>query len=213
MTGSAAPVTELSASRARARRQEKIARNPDAVTRQLVRKTTHLRTGASVKPPPSGADFGRMLLRSLLAIAFGFGSGLWLSWVALRRSREMARAQQWRSTSGRILESAIYVDRAKRQKHFRVRYEFTAVERMEGATPRASGSWFFSDRAQRAFVARWTPDQTVEVFFDPADPRKSCLDRSDRSGITVLWVMALGAIALAAVLTWYLNDDLWRLLG
>jgi hypothetical protein len=152
-----------------------------------------------------------MSFKTALAIAVGFGFGLWYSWVALRRSRDMARAQRWPSTSGTIVESAIHV--VDKKKHFRVRYEFTAIEKMEGATPRISGDWFFSGRAQREFVARWVPGQAVEVFFDPADPRKSCIDRTDRSGITALWVLALSMIALASFLTWFVNDEIWRALG
>lgn len=152
-----------------------------------------------------------MLFKTVLAIALGLGFGSWFSWVALRRSRDMARAQQWRSTSGRILESTLQV--VDRKKHFRVRYEFTAIGRVEGETPRVSGDWFWSDRGLRAFVARFAPGQTVEVFFDPHDPRKSCIDRSDRSGITALWVLALGLIGMAAFLTWYAGDEIWRALG
>ena len=142
-----------------------------------------------------------MAWRTTLAILVGYGFGIWFTFAAIRKSLAMRSAQSWRSTRGTILESAVFVDPQNR-KHFRVRYEFVGVQRMEGDTPRLSGNWFWNDAQQQSFVARYRPGEPVEVFFDPSDPRRNCLDRTDGSGVTALWVLALGGVALASMLVW-----------
>jgi len=47
----------------------------------------------------------------------------------------------------------------------------------------------------------------VEVFYDPMNPNKNCLDRTDRSGITAMWCIAIGGVALASFLLWMLLID------
>jgi hypothetical protein len=137
----------------------------------------------------------------VLAILVGYGVGIACSISALRRALALRRARAWRSTQGTVLESTTFVDEHQRT-HFRVRYEFVGIQRMEGSTPRLSGDWFWNNAQQAAFVARYRPGAPVEVFFDPADPRRNCLDRTDASGVTALWVLALGGVALASLLVW-----------
>jgi hypothetical protein len=144
--------------------------------------------------------------KRLLAIVGGFAVGLWFGFQALRRSRDFNRALWWPGVRGRILESVLYRHETRQGTHFRVRYEFTANgEKFEGQTPRLCGDWFLGDKQQAAFVARYVAGQEVEVFHDPADPRRNCLDRTDRSGILAMWVIAVAGTALASAL-WWLDD-------
>ncbi len=143
-----------------------------------------------------------MPLKTILAICIGYGAGIWFSVMALRKQAALNRARFWVGTRGRILESTLTRDPDSNRTHFRVRYEFEAGGRIEGSTPRLAGDWFWNDRRQAAFVSRYTPGQEVEVAYDPRDPRQNCLDRTDRSGVTCMWIIAAGGTVLASLLVW-----------
>jgi hypothetical protein len=140
--------------------------------------------------------------KAIFAMAVGYGSGGWFTYSAIRRTLLLRRATQWFSARGHILESTTCRDPGSQKTHFRVRYEFDVGERIEGATPRLSGDWFWGDKDQKAFVARYVAGQEVEVFYDPMNPNKNCVDRTDRSGITALWCIAIGAAAFASFILW-----------
>jgi hypothetical protein len=143
-----------------------------------------------------------MQLKAILAICVGYGAGLWFGILALRKQLLFNRAMGWLNTRGRILESLVYRDPRRNATHFRVRYEFFVDYRIEGSTPRIAGDWFWNQKQQAAFVARYVPGEEVEVFYDPRNPNWNCLDRTDRSGITCMWLIALGGILLASLLVW-----------
>ena len=128
------------------------------------------------------------------------GAQAGLSWITILRKREayrrafdgfdarkiakygapkkralLKRTRRWLSTQGRILESTLYKDPGRNATHFRIRYEFSVGERIEGSTPRIAGDWFWNNKQQAAFVARFTPGQKVEVFYDPRDPKQNRL--------------------------------------
>ena len=140
--------------------------------------------------------------KTFLAIALGYGAGVWCSVSALRKMRAMSQARHWPGVRGKVLESVEYTDPSGKHTHFRIRYEFTVGDRIEGNTPRLSGEWFWSREAQSEFVVRYIKGEPVEVFYDPRDPRRNCLDRDDRSGITALWVIAIAGTAVASALIW-----------
>jgi hypothetical protein len=143
-----------------------------------------------------------MSIKAILAVCFGYGAGIWFFVLALRKRLQFERARGWLSTRGRILESTLCQQPGNEAMHFRVRYEFTVGERIEGSTPRIAGDWFWSGKQQADFVARYQPGQEVEVFYDARNPRQNCLDRTDSSGIAVLWIFAIGGPALASLILW-----------
>lgn len=143
-----------------------------------------------------------MTAKEVLAIVFCYGAGIWFAALALKKRSALNQARHWLSTKGRIIESVEYKDAARKATHFRIRYEFHVGEKIEGATPRLSGDWFWNNKQQTAFVSRFVPGGEVEVFYDPRDPKKNCLDCTDASGITAMWVLAVGGTLLASVLVW-----------
>ena len=143
-----------------------------------------------------------MPIKAVLAICVGYGAGIWFSASALRRQSALTRAKGWLHVQGRILESVLYKDTGRNAVHFRIRYEFSVGERLEGSTPRIAGDWFWSSKQQADFVARYAPGQGVEVYYDPRDPNQNCLDRTDRTGVVVLWIIALGGTLLASLMVW-----------
>ena len=143
-----------------------------------------------------------MTIKAIIAICIGYGAGAWFSFLALKKKALLARAKDWLSARGRILESTLYKDPKRNATHFRVRYEFHVGERIEGSTPRIAGDWFWNNKQQADFVARYVPGEEVEVFYDPRDPKQNCLDRTDTSSISVMWLIALGGTILASLLVW-----------
>lgn len=119
--------------------------------------------------------------------------------TAFRTFRE---AQSWPVTRGTILESVVYLHGEKKVENFRIRYEFTLEERIEGDTPRASGDFFYTDQLQRAFVNRYRSGQEVDVFYCPRNPRNNCIDRTDRSGVVAKAGMFLITVFVSGVFGW-----------
>lgn len=138
--------------------------------------------------------------KATLAVFFGFSAGVWCAISAARKTRALQRANFWPSVRGTITESFLYQDPSRKNAtHFRVSYEFVVGDQIRGCTPRISGDWFWSNKHQAAFVAKYVVGQEVDVFYDPRDPKRNCLDREDKSGISALWMIAGGLIALATV--------------
>jgi len=140
--------------------------------------------------------------KAFLAMFAGYGAGVWCTFSAIRRTLAMNEARHWPGVRGKVLESMLYQDPGGKHTHFRVRYEFTIGDRIEGCTPRLSGDWFWHNDAQAEFVSRYVAGEPVEVYYDPRNPHRNCLDRDDRSGITALWIIAAAGTALASVLVW-----------
>jgi len=141
--------------------------------------------------------------KGTLAVVFGFGAGIWFTASALTKMLALQRVKHWPSTEGKVTESVIYQDPAhKNATHFRVKYEFIIGDKIIGSTPRFSGDWFWNKKQQAKFVARFVEGQKVEVFYDPKDPTKNCLDREDISGIVILWIIAAAGTLLASLLVW-----------
>ena len=149
-----------------------------------------------------------MTPKAILAICAGYGAGIWFSIDACRRTVLLKKARKWPSVLGEILESTTYKDPGGKSTNFRIRYRFAVGETIEGATPRLSGEWFWNKKQQAAFVARFVAGQHVEVFYDPCDPKRNCLDRDDRSGIAPMWIMAVSGVVMASLLLW-LKPDHW----
>lgn len=140
----------------------------------------------------------KLYLVTIAVVAVSLGVAGKFLLLAVRKQREIERAQWWLSARGRILESTIYKDPSSGHDHFRIRYEFSAGEIREGSRPRIAGDWFWTDQLQAAYVARYSVDQEVEVFYDPNDPERNCLDRDDRSGILVMWAIVVLLFSIMA---------------
>lgn len=143
-----------------------------------------------------------MVLNDLLLMILGFAFGAGCAVVAWRQSAMLARARKWPSARGTILESVLVADEKTKAVRCRVRYEFTVGSRVESDTPRIAGNSFSNAAARAAFVARFTPGQTVDVFYDPADPKVNCLDRDDKSGTWILWSLSAAAISFTVFAIW-----------
>ncbi len=143
-----------------------------------------------------------MAIKEVFAICFGYGVGIWFTMSALKKRALLARARRWLSTRGRILEAALYQTPNRKYTHIRIRYEFYVGGKVEGSTPRLSGGWWWNYKQQVRFVSRYAPGQDVEVFYDPRNPKQNCLDRTDKSGIIIMWILAAGGSLLSSFIVW-----------
>ncbi len=126
--------------------------------------------------------------------------------LALKKLLALQKVRQWPSIQGRVIESVLYKDPAlNNATTSRIRYEFVIGDKIIGSTPRHSGQWFWTKRQEEEFVSRFAAGQTVDVFYDPRDPTKNCLEREDRSGITILLLLAAAGVLFGLLLVW-LND-------
>lgn len=142
-----------------------------------------------------------MTPKTILAIGAGYGAGIWFAAKALKKHALLRRARAWSKTRGTILVSEVYFeDVRKKTTNYRIHYEFCVQNMMEGSTPRIAGDWFWNRKQQAAFVARFAPGQKVDVFYDSKHPNQNCLDRTDTSGVVIMWILAIGGTVLASLL-------------
>ena len=142
------------------------------------------------------------LAKVILAICAGYGAGLWFAYKAIRQAGLLREAAWWTSIKGRILESRLDDSPERRFSHFIMRYEFTVGDRIESSTPRLGGDWFWSDKLQRLFVERYQAGQEVDIHYNPHNPQQNCLDRTDRTGITIMVIIAIGSPTLTTLAIW-----------
>ena len=92
--------------------------------------------------------------------------GIYWATVALSRHRRYAQAQGWSRGLGEILASELYrSEKHDGYVHYRVTYKFSSGKDIVGDTPRICGDWFWGDRAQKEFVAKYQVGQPVTVFL------------------------------------------------
>jgi len=120
--------------------------------------------------------------------------------TAARRTIALRKAVHWPSVRGKIIKS--YASHGRFSNYCRIRYAFVVGHEITGSTPRLSGKWFWTSIQMDAFVARYPVGQEVEVFYDPENPRRNCLDREDRGGLLPLWFGAALAVICTALLAW-----------
>ena len=130
----------------------------------------------------------------------GFITALGCAVAAARKTITFRKAVHWPSVPGTIVESWTRYQARGGGGSFRIRYAFAVGHEITGSTPRLSGSWFWTTTQMEKFVARYPVGREVEVFYDPENPRRNCLDRKDRGGLLPLWVGAAVATICTALL-------------
>jgi hypothetical protein len=131
----------------------------------------------------------------IIICGVGLGTALGCAVAAVRKTNALRKALHWPSLPGTIIESrTIY---GYKKCDYSIQYVFVAGHEVTGSTPRLSGDWFWSEKQMEAFVARYQVGQGVEVFYDPTNPKRNCIDREDRRGIQLLWV----GVAVATICT------------
>ena len=149
-----------------------------------------------------------MLSENTASILYIWGAGLLFAVVcaalAVRKTLAFRKAVHWPSVRGTIVQSEAYYSAVKKANTYRIRYVFVAGHEITGSTPRLSGDWFWSEEQMHAFVDRYPVGQEVEVFYDPANPKRNCLDREDRRGIRLLWIGAVFVAIVSSLLAWRL---------
>ena len=99
------------------------------------------------------------------------------------------RAKGWPSTRGLILESKM-VPGVRGSERLYITYEYFLPEAHTGS--RISPAWhlFTTGSRQKACLARFPKGAEVDVYYDPADPKTSCLNPKETSGIKGLFALS-----------------------
>jgi len=138
----------------------------------------------------------------LLAWAFASIGPLLFGSKALRGWARVREAQKWQMTSGTITVSGIqhgHDGGGNQVSEAKIEYEFEVDGRVVGTTPLASDQLFFGPDDMGAFVRRFPVGAKVDVFYDPSNPSRSCVDRSDVTSIKTNAILAGALAALGAV--------------
>jgi hypothetical protein len=154
----------------------------------------------------------------ILLLGYAAGPAVWCAVTAARKTIAFRKAVHWPSVPGRIITSQACRG-TKGGSYIHIRYEFLApheitsptsrlpghahcFSNITGSTPRLSGRSFWTFKQAQEFVDRYPVGQEVEVFYDPTNPKRNCIDREDRRGIRLLWIGAAIATLCTAVLAW-----------
>jgi len=177
----------------------------------------------NAKPPKeimvaSAMAGGIVLLLGVTALVTGHGGWVGLAFaltfpgviavaVAVKKA-EIARAAKWNKGTARIVTSAWVMEKRydKEVKTARVAYEFTvAFHPWRGR--RVSFAEVIAGPDAAAVLARYPVGASVPVYYDPADPSKSVLERDPPAFFKSIYPV------LAAVAAVILAVGLWLLLG
>ena len=169
-------------------------------------------------------DFLSTLILPILFFGAAIGSAVGCAVAAVRNTIALRKAAHWPSVRGTITAShatpGVKGGRGNLGSgHFRIRYKFQVPHeiasptsrppghthgftQVTGSTPRLSGTWFWSFKPMQEFVHRYPVGQEVDVFYDPGNPKRNCLDREGQRGIRLLWFGAAVATLRTAALAW-----------
>jgi hypothetical protein len=117
--------------------------------------------------------------------------------VIILKLQEAKRAAAWPSASGRIVRSEVKTEKRNNLDvvSARVDYEFEVrFDKFRGN--RVSLAEITSEPEVRAIVARYKVGASTPVYYDPADPRNSVLERKLPERFGMIWlVVAVVAVA------------------
>lgn len=148
-------------------------------------------------------DFTRIQVVGVLFCAVGS----FVVYHALRMARKVREAQLWPSVKGRVVKS--YVKRSGRKNRvYRavLRYTYSVRGRQYKGRRYALGGELDTSSLARAEArcARYPEDSEPEVFFDPSNPKDSCLERVQEGKLFVIFMgvmfAGIGLAMLAGLL-------------
>lgn len=151
---------------------------------------------AGVLPRPAHALF----------VTLAGGCGLFVLTLALVLHRQVAAARRWPATRGEIVSATLPASRefggskGSTQQGAQLVYTYTVAGRRYTGNRLAFGgrmSWWAPGQPQEQ-SENDSEGRAVQVCYDPRNPGEAVLERR-AIGITLLWIVGLGLLALAAV--------------
>lgn len=120
---------------------------------------------------------------------FWTAAGIGLAVLAFRSYRLYRRAKTWPTARGLITHSRI-VPGTRRTAVLVIRYEYYLPQTFAGCRASFSPSWCLSIGRMRQYLAHYAEGAETDVYYDPNDPKVSCLNPGDITGIRNLTVFA-----------------------
>lgn len=116
-------------------------------------------------------------------------AGIALAVVAFRSYRLYRRAKTWPITRGLVTYSRI-VRGTRGTAVLVVRYEYFLPQAFAGSRASFSPSWCLGLGRMRQYLAHYPEGAETDVYYDPSDPKVSCLNPGDITGIRNLTIFA-----------------------
>jgi hypothetical protein len=124
--------------------------------------------------------------RELMPFALFAVGSLGCAWAAFRSHCFHKRAKDWPTTRGLITESKIIPAAYRRPAELVINYDYFLPEKFSGFRVTPEWQLFLTSRKQKEYLERYPNGAEVDVFFDPKDPRISCLNPRETNGINGL---------------------------
>lgn len=151
-----------------------------------------------------------LLLLPALLIA---GIAVVVAFQAWNAQRRAWTARGWLETSGRVISAGIRAEQVRQPTSIGERYRmvtryaphvvyrYTARNAVYQSERMTLGTRLLHSDAEDAarIAARYPIGSAVTVYYNPADPAEATLDRHTSGGTIVLWLVALGLLAIAGM--------------
>jgi hypothetical protein len=141
-------------------------------------------------------DFSQAQIIGALLILVGAVIGI----HSVRTSRKVQAAQMWPSVTGLVTSSEVELSRGKNRTYrAKIRYTYrVAGYEFTGRRCALGGELNTSNRGRaEARCAKYPAGSAPQVYYDPANPKDACLERTQEGrGVTLI---VAGAFAAAGV--------------
>ena len=115
--------------------------------------------------------------------------GIGLAAQAISRYLLYRRAKTWPATRGVVVDARI-VPGVRGTTRMVIRYQYFLPEACEGCRASLSPNWCLGLGRMRQYLAHYREGAETDVYYDPSDPKVSCLNPGDFTGIRNLAVFA-----------------------
>lgn len=117
-------------------------------------------------------------------------------WLRLRRCRA------WPHTDGTIIRSDMTIHQHNFQKVEKVtiRYSYFVGRRYESERVKVGGFMHMRKRDEMALLLRYPLDKTVQVYYDPYNPKVACLERRGMDSILIIGGFGVFALTIGILL-------------
>ena len=159
-------------------------------------------------PLPAPLDDPRAwpLILLMLLVPALFATAAFSTWLQVHRAR------RWPQTNGRVVSATVAVQHSRTQGESTrvtnvpaIQYEYTVAQRHYHGTRISFGSPTQGTWSVRATLARFPVGANVTVYYDPANPARSTLDRGlpvtviGQCVLAIAFLIACSLLALVAL--------------
>lgn len=146
--------------------------------------------------------------REWIVVAFAAAFPAIVAIAVLAKMREVRRAASWKQGTARIVRSELVTEQrnGKDVKLPAVEYEFNVGFNVVRGSRITLGEIMGDSPQVEEALKRYRLGTSAPVYYDPADPRESVLERDLPPGFAWIWVfVAVLAVGAGAVAYWFVR--------